>query len=381
MHSLLASPRARWAADAALAAAIAVLGLVEIATRHGSAWYGPRAVDIVAALACSVPLLFRVRAPLPALVVVLAGSGIAAAYSGSRQGPLQVFVALVLAAYSVGAHERRTRLGFAFAVGPAGVASVVSVFVASGGALPFVVWTFGFWLVGRVVRSWRERARELEQATRELEAQREVQAEAAVAIERGRIARELHDVIAHNVSMIVVQAAAAARVLRGDEPDVRAALDAIEATGRETVDEMRRMLGIVRAEAGASLAPQPSLRDVEQLVANVRQAGLPVELRIEGEPVPLPPGLDLSAFRIVQEALTNTLKHAGPARAAVTVHYSTEGVALEIVDDGDGVVGGGGTGNGLVGMRERVALWGGDLEARPRLEGGFVVRATLPAVP
>jgi signal transduction histidine kinase len=188
--------------------------------------------------------------------------------------------------------------------------------------LPFVVWTFGFWLVGRVVRSWRERARELEQATRELEAQREVQAEAAVAIERGRIARELHDVIAHNVSMIVVQAAAAARVLRGDEPDVRAALDAIEATGRETVDEMRRMLGIVRAEAGASLAPQPSLRDVEQLVANVRQAGLPVELRIEGEPVPLPPGLDLSAFRIVQEALTNTLKHAGPARAAVTVHYS-----------------------------------------------------------
>jgi signal transduction histidine kinase len=247
--------------------------------------------------------------------------------------------------------------------------------------LPFVIWTFGFWLVGRVVRSWRERARELEQATRELEAQREVQAEAAVAIERGRIARELHDVIAHNVSMIVVQAAAAARVLRGDEPDVRAALDAIEATGRETVDEMRRMLGIVRAEAGASLAPQPSLRDVEQLVANVRQAGLPVELRIEGEPVPLPPGLDLSAFRIVQEALTNTLKHAGQARAAVTVHYSTEGVALEIVDDGDGVVGGGGTGNGLVGMRERVALWGGDLEARPRLEGGFVVRATLPAVP
>jgi signal transduction histidine kinase len=188
-------------------------------------------------------------------------------------------------------------------------------------------------------------------------------------------------VIAHNVSMIVVQAAAAARVLRGDEPDVRAALDAIETTGRETVDEMRRMLGVVRGDDAASLAPQPSLRDVESLVANVRDAGLPVELRVEGEPIALPPGVDLSAFRIVQEALTNALKHAGEARAVVTVRYVSDGVQVEVVDDGDGRGAGGGTGHGLIGMRERVAVWGGELEARRCDEGGFVVRATLPAVP
>jgi signal transduction histidine kinase len=223
-----------------------------------------------------------------------------------------------------------------------------------------------------MIRGWRERAHTLEELN-------ELQAEAAVAVERGRIARELHDVIAHNVSMMVVQAAAAARVLREDEPDVRAALTAIETTGRETVDEMRRMLGVVRAPA--SLAPQPTLRDVEKLVENVRDAGLPVELRVEGEPFVLAPGLDLSAYRIVQEALTNALKHAGDARATVTVRYRGDGVEVEVIDDGDGGGEGGGSGNGLIGMRERVALWGGELEARRRAEGGFLVRATLPAAP
>ncbi|HEY3541727.1 MAG TPA: histidine kinase [Gaiellaceae bacterium] len=376
MQSQLTSPRLQRLGDPALAAAIAVLGLVEIAIRHGSAWYGPVWIDVCAALLCSLPLLFRGRFPLPVLVAVLAGSVLAGAYAGSRQGPLQVFVALVVAAYSVGAHEDRARLGFAFAVVPAAIATAVS-----SGALPFVIWTFGFWLVGRVIRSWRERARSLERLTRELESQRELQAEAAVAVERGRIARELHDVIAHNVSMIVVQAAAAARVLRGDEPDVRAALDAIETTGRETVDEMRRMLGVVRSDGTASLAPQPTLRDVERLVANVREAGLPVDLRVEGEPIALAPGIDLSAFRIVQEALTNALKHAGDARAVVTLRYVRDRVEVEILDDGDGAGAGGGSGNGLIGMRERVAVWGGELEARRRDEGGFLVRATLPAAP
>jgi signal transduction histidine kinase len=377
MQSLLANTWVRRVADPVLAAAIAALGLVEVALRHGSGWYGPVPVDVVAALLCAVPLAFRARAPVAVLAAAYVGSGIAVAYAGSRQGPLQVFVALVVAAYSVGAHERRLWLGLALAVVP----SAIIVAASSGGALSFVIWTFGFWLVGRVIRSWRERADALERLTRELDAQRELKAEAAVAVERGRIARELHDVIAHNVSMIVVQAAAAARVLRGDEPDVRAALDAIESTGRETVDEMRRMLGVVRGDDAASLAPQPSLRDVESLVANVRDAGLPVELRIEGRPIALPPGVDLSAFRIVQEALTNALKHAGEARAVVTVRYVRDGVQVEVVDDGDGRGAGGGTGHGLIGMRERVAVWGGELEARRRDEGGFVVRATLPAVP
>ena len=198
-------------------------------------------------------------------------------------------------------------------------------------------------------------------------------------MERGRIARELHDVVAHNVSMIVVQAGAAARVLDGDQPDVRNALEVIASTGRETVDEMRALLGVVRSDDGpAALKPQPGLADLEQLVSGVREAGLPVTLRIEGSPRPLPPALDLSAFRIVQEALTNTLKHAGPAQAQVTIRYEDGLVTLEITDTGHGPQGARGTGHGLVGMRERAAMFGGQLEAGQADGGGFTVRARLP---
>jgi signal transduction histidine kinase len=215
----------------------------------------------------------------------------------------------------------------------------------------------------------------LEALTRELEVQRDVQARAAVTIERGRIARELHDVVAHNVSMMVVQAGAAERVLDGEQAHVRAALTAIANTGRETVDEMRTLLGVLRTnEDGLALSPQPGLADLEQLVANVREAGLPVEVCIEGTPPPL----DLSAFRIVQEALTNALKHAGPARAEVTIRYQGATVELEVQDNGTGSWNGGGSGHGLIGMRERVAMFGGQLEAGRRDDGGFTVRTRLP---
>jgi signal transduction histidine kinase len=197
-----------------------------------------------------------------------------------------------------------------------------------------------------------------------------------VAIERGRIARELHDVVAHNVSMMVVQAGAAERVLAGEQPHVRDALEAIAHTGRQTVDEMRTLLGVLRA--AAPLAPQPGLADLEQLVDGVREAGLPVTLRIEGDPRPLPQAADLSAYRIVQEALTNALKHAGPARADVVVRFEAGAVTLEVRDTGTGAGQGGGTGHGLVGMRERVAMFGGELEALPAPGGGFAVRARLP---
>jgi signal transduction histidine kinase len=177
---------------------------------------------------------------------------------------------------------------------------------------------------------------------------------------------------------MVVQAGAAARVLEGEQPNVRAALDAIETSGRETVDEMRRLLGVLRrAEDGQALTPQPGLAGLAALVAQVQEAGLPVDLQIEGTPAPLPPGLDLSAYRIVQEGLTNALKHAGPARAALRVTYAPDTVEIEIRDDGAGGGAGGGTGHGLVGMRERVALWGGKLQVGPE-RGGWVVRASLP---
>jgi signal transduction histidine kinase len=249
----------------------------------------------------------------------------------------------------------------------------------SGNIVPSVVWLVAAWAGGRTVRSWRHKNAALEIANRQLAEQRELQAQAAVTVERGRIARELHDVVAHNVSMMVVQAGAAARVLSGEQPDVRNALDVIAAAGRETVDEMRTLLGVLRSDDGAvTLKPQPGLADLEHLVDGMREAGLPVTLRIEGTPRPLPPALDLSAFRIVQEALTNSLRHAGPARAEVTVRYENDLVTLEIADTGRGPQGGGGTGHGLVGMRERAALFGGELEAARADGGGFTVRARLP---
>jgi len=240
-------------------------------------------------------------------------------------------------------------------------------------------WLLAAWIVGRIIRGWRARTLELEALTRELEAQRDLQAKAAVAVERSRIARELHDVVAHNVSMMVVQAGAAARVLEGAQPHVRAALQTIADTGRTTVDEMRTLLGVLRAgEDGTALSPQPGLAELEELVEKVREAGLAVELEVDGERRSLPQPLELSAYRIVQEALTNTLKHAGPARACVRVRYRPDEVELEVRDDGTGTEAGGGSGHGLVGMRERVRMLGGELEAGPRAQGGFLVRARLP---
>jgi signal transduction histidine kinase len=379
LERLLSHPRVRRGADVLLAAVLAAASLVEVLAVGNAApsWGGRGPAQVLLALASTVPLAWRVRFPIPVAVVVSAAAGMLVVLAAPHQAPFEPFVALVLAVYSVGAHtsRRHAAVGFllVFATGVPFSVVASSKGETGGNLVPTLVWLLGALAVGGIIRSWRERARRLEALT-------ELQAEAAVAVERGRIARELHDVIAHNVSMIVVQAAAATRVLRADEPDVRDALRAIETTGRETVDEMRRMLGVVRApDDGVALAPQPTLRDVSRLVANVRDAGLPVELRVEGEPIALPPGIDLSAYRIVQEALTNALKHAGGASAVVTVRYRDDGVQIEVVDDGDGSGAGGGTGHGLIGMRERVALWGGELEARRREEGGFVVRATLPA--
>lgn len=204
----------------------------------------------------------------------------------------------------------------------------------------------------------------------------------AVAEERSRIARELHDVIAHSVSVMVVQAQASQRLLDGEQGEARQALGSIETTGRQALTEMRRLLGILRrTDAELALAPQPGLGSLDALIGQFRESGLPVDLRVEGEPRSLPPGVDLSAYRIVQEALTNALKHAGPARADVVVRYSDDGVELEIADDGPGTGKGGGSGHGLVGMRERVALYGGTLESGKQDGGGYFVRARLPLDP
>jgi signal transduction histidine kinase len=206
-------------------------------------------------------------------------------------------------------------------------------------------------------------------------------AERAVAEERQRIARELHDVVAHSVSVMTVQAGAVRRLLRPDQERERQALETVEATGREALTEMRRLVGLLRQQgAMPEFAPQPSMRAVDLLVGTVREAGLPVELAVEGEPQELAPGVDLSAYRVIQEALTNALKYAGPASAWVTVRWKQGELELEIANDGRSEPGGDGAGHGLAGLRERVALVGGSLESGPRTGGGFVVKATLPIV-
>jgi signal transduction histidine kinase len=265
-----------------------------------------------------------------------------------------------------------------FAVGTAFVfGSNIAAAVGSAGTLsrsaPFGIITLIVMLLVRLVVGDRERRAQL------AERERDVAAREAVVEERARIARELHDAIAHNVSMMVVQAGAERRTLDPESSSTREVLSAIEHIGRGALTEMRRMVGMLRSEDADPLSPNPGLDDLPTLVTQVREAGLPVELRVNGKRRELPVGLELSAYRIVQEALTNSLKHAGDARAVVRVEYGPDSLELEIIDDGPG----GSTsatsgGHGLVGMRERVALYGGRFDAGRRPTGGFAIRVLLP---
>lgn len=235
------------------------------------------------------------------------------------------------------------------------------------------------WWFSDEVRLSRERHAQLAARTLQLEQERELNARRAVLEERVRIARELHDVVAHHVSLMGVQAGAARRVLPSDPTKSEEMLNAIENTSREAVTELHRLLGFLRREEEDGLAPQPSLQQIDALLTQMRDAGLPVTLSIDGEPRPLPPGIDLSAFRIVQEALTNTLKHAGPARANVAIRYADRALEIEVSDDGIGAPNGSLlAGNGMVGMRERVNLLGGRFDASPLPGAGFRVQASLP---
>ena len=356
--------------------AVVSLGEAVAGTLEATRW-----LAVPAALAWSLPLLLRRRLPLLAPLAVFAALGLTAILDGDVVGNTAGgFGCALLAFWAVGVNNTTGQALAGFATGLGAIALVVQRGDQDLEDFLFVSFISSFAFAAGVTLHRRiEASKALAERAERAEEERERAANEAVAGERARLARELHDVVAHHVSVMTVQAGAVRRLLKPEQEREREALVSVEETGRKAHPEMRRLLGVLRPEGEApELAPQPGMRTLGTLIDQVRAAGLPVELEVEGKAVELPPGVDLSAYRIVQEALTNTLKHAGPSRAWVHVRYGDEDVELSIENDGresdDGIP----PGHGLVGMRERVAVYGGTLESGPREGGGFTVRARLP---
>jgi signal transduction histidine kinase len=336
----------------------------------------------LATLLVVLPLLARRRWPIPVFLAVAAGS---VATATETNTPWVQVTAVMVAAFTVGelAIDR---------AGSALVVLVVSALLAFGFlaqdaepveaiVLPFAL-LVPSWLLGDIVRGRRiEARRRADDVARELREQ-EARLAVAAADERRHVARELHDVVSHAVSVMVIQAGAARQVLRSAPDDAEQALMAVETTGREAMAELRRFLGALSDDEAAGLAPQPGIDQLPVLVERVREAGLPASLEVAGEARSVPASIEVTAFRIVQEALTNALRYAGRAATLVRLVWEPDELRLEILDDGPATSATGGTsGRGLVGMRERAALVGGRLEAGPRVGGGFAVRAWLPLEP
>jgi signal transduction histidine kinase len=360
-----------------LAAAVLVLAIGELVT---SGHLAPHWASIPAGLVASVALAWRRIYPLGTLTVISTAWCFEIVAGVPIQEPLAPFVAMVIVTYTLAAYAPLDRLFAGLAV--LAVTDAVGVTSQHQGLDNFAfgaVWVGAAVLVGWLVRLRVEETKRLQQHAEQLEREREGQARLAVEAERSRIARELHDVIAHSLGVMVVQAGAAEEVLRHDPERAAEPVRAIQETGRRALAEMGLLLGVLR-DAGeeVGLTPQPGLGELEALIAETRATGLPVELTVDALDVPLPAGVELSVYRIVQEALTNTRKHGGVARALVSVGRHDDQLVIEVVDDGDGTANGVGGGLGLVGMRERVSVFGGSLEAEPQPSGGFRVRATLP---
>jgi signal transduction histidine kinase len=343
---------------------------------------GPKVVLVPAVLLWTLPLLWRRRFPFAAPAFAFAVQALAA-FAGDEVGSaLTSFAAYLLTFWAVGAGNGRHQALAGAAIGFASIAVVADqdVRVDSGDMASVIVSGGALTLIAYALQRRAGRESSLEEQAARLEQEREERAQVAVGEERRRIARELHDVIAHSVTLMTVQAGAARLLLAEDPERAREPVLSVEETGRHALAELRRLLGILRPEQSeASLVPQPGLARIDDLLTRTRRGGLPVELAVAGEPRALPPGVDLTAYRIVQEALTNAHKHAGPARAHVFLRYGIEALELEVTDDGQVAPNGGdGVGHGLVGMRERVALYDGTFEAGPSAEGGYVVRARLP---
>ena len=377
--------RRRLLLDAGLAVGLAVIGLAEVWVPFSSVQgSGSRTAVSIVVVLVTLPLALRRVAPLPAAVVVLLSWPVVFLVAQMPVLFWGQFVPMVVAVFSVARHGRGREGFYGAAAGAVTLLYLdlrVDVLQTPGEIvfhwLVFIV----AWSMGRWLHVAEDRAAESLRRAIEVEVGSAERAMAAVVEERTRIARELHDVVAHSVSMMVVQAGAAEQVVDDDPEHVRAALHTIRTTGTDALAEMRRVVAMLRdSEEAGSLSPQPGIGQVDTLVESARSHGLEVTVTVHGHARTLPAGLDLAAYRIVQEALTNVRRHAHASHAAVTVTYGGS-LELEVVDDG---VGPGSTvgGHGRVGMRERAALYGGHVIAGAREDGrGYAVRAVLPLAP
>jgi signal transduction histidine kinase len=340
---------------------------------------GPRLVTAALVVAV-VAIVLRRQHPVAALVLGVTELVVVMVTVGGRRVE-SALIAVLLVLYTLAANAPPRRAGVAAAIA---IATLEITLVATGhpeGLIPISIFSAAVCAAGIAEGASRRQAEHLQAMAAQLARDRDARTRLAAIDERARIARELHDSVAHTVSVMVLQAGAAELVLASAPEKARTAARAVEAKGREALGELHEVLGVLHDDEDASpRAPQPSLTRLDTLIDQVGRTGLPVELRVHGEPAPLPVGVDVSAYRIIQEALTNTLKHAGPVPTTVTVDYTSDALTVEILDDGDGMRHwpAASTGHGLIGMRERVALYHGDLQTGPRPDAGYAVRARLP---
>jgi signal transduction histidine kinase len=374
-------PRRADGVIAVLLAVLLVVLLVAMESGEGpDAREGPLLANIAAGLVIIGALVIRRSHPLATAAIVATGAAVMQHFLTTPPAIPAVSFALMIASYSAAAHAMawRSWLGLGLT---AGTVLALSIAETPGDVLfPFIVFGVTPWVVGRILRSQTELARELAEQEARVRGLREREEAAAIARERTRVARELHDVLAHNLSVMVIQASGARRALTRDPRIAVEAAGLIERTAREALVELRQIFGPLHRGQGESLEGTVGLGQASSLIQRARDAGLDASLVLEGEPIPLDPGADAAAYRLIQEALTNSLKHAGKTAARVHVRFGLDGVSIAVADEGGTAqptpLEGGG--HGLVGMRERIELYDGDFEAGPRPEGGYEVRAFLP---
>ena len=372
-----------WWTDSVLALFLTLIAIGSTIFAGGA--HHPRSIAVLDAIFVpftTVPVAVRRYRPIAVLIVVVTAETVLLFFSHRPQAPLGLIVAL----FTVASRCERpiaVRAGL-WAALPLTVGVIAYNSGSPGRIIPNLALLAIAWAVGDNLRTRRAYLAELEARAARLEREHEEQATRATLEERARIARELHDVIAHNVSVMVVQASAGEEVFDSDPGRARDALAAVASTGRDALGELRRLLGVIRPgeDEGPSFAPQPGITRLAELVEQVRDTGLPVDLALDGEVRELPEATSLCVYRIVQEALTNTLKHAAATQAQVSLRYELDELRIRVRDDGRGVTegapNGSGEGHGLIGMRERVAIFGGELQAGPSADGGYCVSARIP---